>query len=251
VIRLDAFAEVRAEPRADAALLGIIAMGERVHAWAPMPADDCTHGWRPIAPHGFVCSKASASTRAPTDDVLPRVPGKALVPGTYGKVRSDAAQVYASLDDAVHGRNGRVPEASLTVRRQDRVRAGGREFWRTRHGFVAATDVRELSSSRFRGVSLADGDELAQPLAWARFRGNDGTIVVRARPHHRARVVDKLPARHTVRVLEISDDGAFVRSELGWIARDELRVATRVAFSRCSVRNARSACRMGSKSGTS
>ncbi|MBC8071986.1 MAG: L,D-transpeptidase [Deltaproteobacteria bacterium] len=37
-----------------------------------------------------------------------------------------------------------------------------------------------------------------------------------------------MPARQTVRVLEISDDGAFVRSDRGWIARDELRVATRV-----------------------
>jgi L,D-transpeptidase catalytic domain len=229
VIRLDTFAEVRAEPRADAPLLGIISIGERVHAWAPMPADDCVHGWRAIAPRGFVCSKTSASARPPSDDVLPRLPGKALVPGTYGKVRGDVAKLYTSLDDAVHGRNGRAPAASLTVRRQDRLRAGGREFWRTRHGFVAATDVRELSSSRFHGTALADDDGLVQPLAWARFRGNDGTIAVRARPSDRAPIVAKLPARRTVRVLEHSDDGEYVRSDRGWIARDELRIATRAA----------------------
>ncbi len=230
VIRLDAFAEVRAEPRADAPLLGLIAIGERVQAWAPIRAADCSHGWRPIAPFGFVCSKSSASDRPASDDILPRLPGNALVPGVYGKVRADSAKLYASLDDALANRNGKSPEAALTVRRQNRVSAGGREFWRTRHGYVAASHVRELSSSPFRGTAIDEADALAKPLAWARFRGNDGKIKVRARPDAKAPVVGKLPARKTTRILETSPDGVFVRTDRGgWIAREELRVATRSA----------------------
>lgn len=230
VIQLDSFAEVRAEPRADAPLLGLIAIGERVEAWPAIRAKDCTHGWRPIAPHGFVCSKSSATKRKASTEMLPRLPRKALVPGTYGKVNGETAKIYETLADAVAGRNGRTPDASLTVRRQDRVSAGGRSFWRTRHGYVATTHVRELSSSRFSGTEIAVHDQLAQPLAWARFRGNDGTIPVRARPSANAKVIGKLPARKTTRVYATSADGEFVLTDRGgWIARDEVRIAKRAA----------------------
>lgn len=221
--QLEHFTEVRAAPRADATLLGILAPAVRVAVHPPIAADDCEHGWRAIEPRGYICTTTVATDAAPSEQLLPRLPKGALVPGIYGKIRSEGARLF---DDAAAARagTGRTPDAALTVRRLGTERIDGREFWRTRHGLVATADVRKLDSSGFQGVEIDDA--LAQPIAWARFRGDDGTISLHASPKATAAVVGRWKARHTARVLETSADGAWLRVDRGgWVARDLVRVA--------------------------
>ncbi|HET6585239.1 MAG TPA: L,D-transpeptidase family protein [Nannocystaceae bacterium] len=225
VVRFVAHAEVRLEPRADAPVLGVVGFGERVRMVAEVDGEGCERPWVQVEPGGFVCAKHEPADGAPSRVMLPRIAAGGLVPGVYGKLREGQAQIFPTLDAAARGIGGTMPSAALTVRRIDVASAGGRSFWRTRHGYVAASEVRGLKGSRFRGVALGD-DGLAQPLAWARFRGDDGRIAVRSAPSPRAKIVARMRAREHARVAETSLDGDFVRlAGLGWVARDEVRIA--------------------------
>ncbi len=224
-VQLERFTEVRAAPSQDAALLGILAPAVRIGLHPAIAADDCTHGWRAVEPRGYICAPTIATDRAATTELLPRVPTGALVPGVYGKIRGDGARLYDDEDAVRRKSAGRAPEAALTVRRLGTLRIDGREFWRTRHGLVAVSDIRKLDSSGFRGVDLEDG--LAQPLAWARFRGDDGAIALREAPSPTAAVQTRWKARHHARVVETSVDGAWVRLDRGgWAQRNEVRIAS-------------------------
>lgn len=224
---LEHFTEVRAAPSQGAALLGVLAPAVRIDVHPPIPSDDCVHGWRAIEPRGYICAETAATDRDPSRELFPRVPAGALVPGVYGKIRSEGARIF---DDAVAARSGRgrTPDAALTVRRLGTVSIDGREFWRTRHGLVAAADIRKLDSSTFRGLEVDDA--LEQPIAWARFRGDDGTIPLHAAPSERSAVQHRWKARHTARVVETSADGKWVRLDRGgWAQRALVRIAARTA----------------------
>lgn len=226
VVRIEEFADVHEAPAIDAPLVGIVSVGERVGVRERVEAPGCEGGWLAIAPRGFVCAEATPTRRAPTQTMLPRLPRRAVVPGTYAKVRADEAMVYASLDDAVRGRGGTRPSAALTVRRIGSGRAGGRSYWRTRHGWVATEHLRELDSSRFHGVDLTREGAPLMPLAWARFRGDDGAIAVRDRPSRHARQIGRMRARTHATVSTVSPDGAFVHLVgIGWVLREEVRIA--------------------------
>jgi lipoprotein-anchoring transpeptidase ErfK/SrfK len=225
VVRFVELAEVHMSPSLDAPLLGVIGYGERVRVLGQVAGEGCDRKWAKVEPAGFVCAKHEAAKGAPSQVVLPRLREGGLVPGVYGKLRQGQATVFPTLDAAALGVGGTTPEAALTVRRLDVARAGGRSFWRTRHGYVAATDLRPLKGSRFRGIAIGE-DGLAQPIAWARFRGNDGAIAVRSAPSPRAKVVSRMRARDHARVEQTSADGKFVQlAGLGWAARDEVRIA--------------------------
>jgi hypothetical protein len=150
----------------------------------------------------------------------------------YGRVIADGAEVYASVADAVAGVGGRAPEASLTVRRKRTIRAGGRTFWKTRHGIIPTQHIRRLRGSGFHGVELAEGDsdgeELALPLAWTIGSHQRAKVAVRSRPHANARVVTRLPKRRAHRLLEHTEDRDWVRIEAGWVSASDVRVATAV-----------------------
>lgn len=232
VVQLDGFTDVFAAPRIDAERLGVIAMGERVAAHEPSSTDGCAAGWRAIEPIGFICAEVTPTRLAASSTVLPRLPRGAVVPGTYGKLDAERTRIYDALDRVAAGDEGRRPDASLTVRRLARVSHGGRSYWRTRHGYVPAQQIRKLDSSRFHGIAV--GDDLAQPRVWARFRGDDGSIALRASASAGSKVVARMKARRDGRVLETSDDGRFVRVALGdgvegWAARDDVRIARRTA----------------------
>jgi hypothetical protein len=225
VVRFVEHAEVHMAPRLDAPLLGVIGFGERVRMVAEAEGEGCDTQWVQVEPRGFVCAKHEEVDGAPSQVVLPRLRKGGLVPGIYGKLRQGQAQVFPTLAAAARGEAASTPEAALTVRRQGVERVGGRSFWRTRHGYVATSDVRKLEGSRFRGVAIGDAG-LVQPIAWARFRGDDGAIALRSAPSARAKVVGRMRAREHARVEQTSADGAFVQlAGLGWAARDEVRIA--------------------------
>ena len=163
-------------------MLGVLAARTRIGVHAPVVTDDCTHGWRMIEPRGFVCAKVEATKADASHDYFPRVPKGALVPGTYGKIRSEGARIYADAA-AVKAKIGTSPSAALTVRRLGTVAVDGREYWRTRHG---PSRSRTSASSTARLPRLEIDDALASPRVWARFRGNDGKIPLYS-AHVRAR----------------------------------------------------------------
>ena len=225
VVRFVEHAEVHMAPSLESPLLGVIGYGERVRVVEEVAGEGCDRKWARVEPSGFVCAKHEEAKGAPSQVILPRLPEGGLVPGVYGKLRQGQATIFPTLDAAALGLGGSTPEAALTVRRIDVANVGGRSFWRTRHGYVAASDLRPLKGSRFRGIAVGE-DGLAQPIAWARFRGNDGTIKVRSAPSARAKVVARMRAREHARVEQTSDDGKFVQlAGLGWAARDEVRIA--------------------------
>jgi hypothetical protein len=227
-VQLDHFTEVRAAPDATSPLLGVLAIGSRVEVHPPIATEDCTHGWRAIEPRGYVCADVRATDKAPSTEMFPRVSPRALVPGVYGKVRAEGAQIFADAEAARRGVGGRTPDAALTVRRLGTERVGGRTYWRTRHGLVDAKHIRQLDQSRFHGVEI--DDELATPIAFARFRGDDGTIAVREAADIDAKITARMKAKAHARVLEISADGRWARLDSGgWAATDELRIASRTA----------------------
>jgi hypothetical protein len=144
----------------------------------------------------------------------------------YGKLREGEARIFPTLAAAAGGIDASQPAAALTVRRLGVERIAGRSYWKTRHGYVATSDLRQLQGSKFKGVTIGEAG-LAQPIAWARFRGDDGKIAVRSAPSHRAKVVDRMRAREHARVEATSEDGEFVQlAGLGWVARDEVRIAS-------------------------
>lgn len=229
-VLLDHFTEVRAAPAQTSSLLGVLTIGTRVEVHPPIAADDCTHGWRAVEPRGYVCAELSPTDKPPSTEMFPRVSKRALVPGVYGKIRAEGAKIF---DDVVAARTGlgRTPDAALTVRRLGTVSAGGRTYWRTRHGLVDTSSIRKLDQSRFGGIDLTD--ELATPIAFARFRGDDGMIALRASASENAAMVGRMKARAHARVLELSDDGRWARLDIAgheggvWAARDEIRIASR------------------------
>jgi len=223
VAELAHFTEVRAVPSHAAPLLGVLAPSTRIEVHPAKKSDDCTHGWRMIAPRGFVCAKMVPSNGEASQQYFPRVPKGALVPGVYGKLRSEGARIFADAA-AVRAKRSDAPTAALTVRRLGTETIDGRKYWRTRHGLVAMADIRKLDSSGFGGMDIDDG--LAAPRVWARFRGNDGTIALRTAPRHDAPIQDRLKARRTARLVETSPDGAWVKLDRGgWARRDEVRIA--------------------------
>jgi lipoprotein-anchoring transpeptidase ErfK/SrfK len=222
VAALAHFTEVRAEPNQTAPLLGVLAPSTRIEVYPAMKSDDCSHGWREIAPRGFVCAKVEPTKQATSDEYFPRLPKGALVPGVYGKMRSEGT-IFADAA-AVRAKQGAAPSAALTVRRFGTETIDGRTYWRTRHGLVAASDIRKLDSSGFSGMEIDDG--LATPRVWARFRGKPGTIALHSAPRENAPIQARLKARHTAKLLETSPDGAWVKLDRGgWAKRDEVRVA--------------------------
>jgi hypothetical protein len=177
--RTTAFVTVRAEPSASAVELGTIAPGSRLPRRTLTKDRACPQGWLEVDPRGFVCGGVVADRRQPDDALLPSVPRGAVIPGVYAKVRGPKTLLFDSVD-AVRNGQGRLSEASLTVRRLGTVKVDGKSFWRTRHGLVAASRVRPYKGSRFRGVEL-DSDAVL-PVAWT-LRGEERfSVPLRAEP---------------------------------------------------------------------
>ena len=221
-------AVVRAEPRSDSPALGLLAAGIRIPRTQPAVTDECPWGWVAVQPKGFVCTELQADRRAPTDDVLPRVPDRMRVPGAYGRVHPEGATIYDSLASAQSGLGGRAPGASLTVRRIKTVRAGGRTFWKTRHGLIETKHIRRLRGSGFAGVELQGDDALQLPLAWTVGSWDRQKVDVYRTPTRGARTLAKIPKRKAHRILERSDNGRWIRLEQGWVARADLRIVETV-----------------------
>lgn len=217
-------ATVLAAPRPDAPALGMIAAGTRVGVFAEVDAQGCATAWLNVAPRGYVCARSRASSAAPSDALLPRVPQGAVVPGVYGKVSAEAT-IYPSREAAAKGIGGHVSARKLTVHRLSRETVGGRAFWRTREGFIAADEIVRHRGSAFAGVRLDAEHAPSLPMAWvlARPGAERATVPVLQAPREGARVLERLKPRTIVAVGE--SDRGFVAVDGGWIAAADLRIA--------------------------
>src|SRR5690606_11507713 len=122
----------------------------------------CTQGWLRIAKHAWVCARHTRDSEQPATSELPRgmndgaaLPGMgdgAALPMPYLVTRD--ATAYESLDDAraranqttIRGVGGFVKNRSRTI--------DGDRFYKTKRGWVPASQVEEVEPSGFRGVFL-------------------------------------------------------------------------------------------------
>jgi hypothetical protein len=222
--RVAGFASVHAAPRPDAEELGVIAPRTRL-AKRPLTQNRaCPSGWLEVEPQGFVCAKLVADRRQPSKSLLPILSRGALVPGVYGQVRR-AGVVYDSVEAAAAGK-GQVPEAHLTVQKLGSVKVGGRSYWRTRHGLVAASAVRRFHGSRFRGVEV--GGDLTLPFAWTLREKNRFSAPVYSEPAISDDPAGRVKSRRRYAIEAFSEDGEFAKlAGHGWIESSFVRVARR------------------------
>ena len=213
-------ATVRVAPDANAEALGVLAVGTRLPRTDTVDAPGCRGGWLPVEPRGFVCIGLHVSDDEPDARVQPVVPGGGRLPTVYGRVRR-TARVFADAA-SVRANRGVPSEVSLTVERRGLTRIDGREYWRTRHGLIARTDIRRLRGSNFAGVSLDDDVQL--PIAWT-IPGTRRSTAVRLEPSARDRVTHRVPAFTVLPEPDASDpDFVFVPSQ-GWLPKPDVRVA--------------------------
>jgi len=220
VVRFVTTTIVRGAPDDAALPLGVVAKGTRAAVKSERIVGDCR--WIEIAPRGWLCERSvEPTTDAPTtasvvaldsDDPAPKL-------GVYGIVRGEGA-AFRSREDAAAGENGRALVGKNSVRATGSVTIDGVRYWRTSGGeLIEASSIVAISPSRFRGHALEKDDPMP---AWVRSRRPIKTRSARG-------VVNgELAGRAVVTILERA--GKRVRvGEDAWIARSELRVATRTA----------------------
>jgi hypothetical protein len=222
--RLLETATVLAAPAVDAPALGMIVAGTRVGVVEEVKGEGCASAWLHVAPRGYVCAASEASREAPSEGMLPRVPAGGVVPGVYGKVAADAI-IYPTREAAARGVGGHAPARKLTVHRLGRDTLGGRAFWHTREGWIAADQIVRHRGSSFSGVRLDAEGAPTLPMAWvlARPGAERATVPVLDAPRAGARVVDRLKPRAIVSVGET--ERGFVAVDGGFIAAADLRIA--------------------------
>ncbi len=215
---------VLATPFADGDRLGHIGGGTRVEEKAHTVNDDCPTPWVEIAPHGWICVEVKASQRPPSSASTAK--RMRNLPGTYA-IATKGTRFYKSIKAANEGGRSRVAKGDMVKRRDTVELEDGRVLWKTDRGeYVDPSTLKRLSGSRFHGVDLRDEHGPMLPLAFAVHAGNPKkSVVVRNAPSNKAKAIRRLSRRSVVEVLEISDDGAFVRvSAAGWIERSNLRI---------------------------
>lgn len=216
---------LRAEPRRDSALVGVIRRGTRTELQQAIDAKECR--WIQLAPRGWTCESAVvASDGEPTatEEVdLAEDDEPAPIRGVYGMVRGHA-NAFASRDDAAAQTNPITLDGSNTVRATGVVAVEGRRYWRTTQGtLIDQASIYQISPSRFRGVAITDPAALP---AWVRAHGDPyKPAVTRNEPGGAAS--GTIARRTIVSVQETSADGRWVRiGDETWIARTDLRIAS-------------------------
>lgn len=181
--------------------------------------------WYAVHPFGYVCSSDVVEAKAAPEAglAIAPAPGK-RVPFDYVFVRTEDAPAYASIDDARAGTVERTLEKgmSLVVARIEDGEDGRRFVVASDGRYVAEDDVRFAGQgSKWAGVWLRDTGHRGPAFAWT---VGDKTHV-RATPSATGTVVETLPKRSRVPLLERSVDGDSTWWRVGegrWISADVL-----------------------------
>ncbi|MBI4510239.1 MAG: L,D-transpeptidase [Deltaproteobacteria bacterium] len=229
-LRLRRSIVVRLHPKADAKPIGTVAADTHVswRRWAPGTDHDCAR-WIEIDPRGWVCDRYLQPTGKPPYAVeLPKLKPNELLPGVYGKVVGKGARAYRNAAAVLAGRPGRMLAGSVTVRREQELRAGGRRFWKTSSGeLIEASKISVHEPSALEGVRLDADGAPTPPFAWVQGRKRLAEPVeVRSLPDPKAPLARKLPQRAIVSVLDATPDGSWIRIGDGeWVTASDMHVA--------------------------
>lgn len=225
-LRLKRSIVVRNDPDESAKALGTIAQDTRVTwtSWSEGEGDCKT--WIEIAPRGWVCDRYLEGTkRAPVGVELPKLKDGEILPGLYGKVNVEGAEIYKSPSDIEKKKPARNLAGAVKVRLVEQIEADNHLWWKTLEGeYILAREVTVLAPSTFAGVKLDAADAPQLPLAWAQSHVLGRRVAVRDAAD--GSQVKSLPPRAIVKVLETSKDGAWIRvGDKQWVAAADLHVA--------------------------
>jgi lipoprotein-anchoring transpeptidase ErfK/SrfK len=225
-LRLKKSVSVHLEPSGDAKRIGTIARDIRVVWTRVADGAGCSAPWVEIAPRGWVCGSYLEPTGQPTYGVeLPKLRRGELVPGRYGKVVVDGAVTFAKPEDVAAKQPKRTLAGSVKVRLEGEVAVGGVKYWKIgRDEILAASAVRAIEPSNYRGARLGDDTGLALPVAFAMPRPRREKRVPVYGDATSAKIVRWLEPRAAVPVLDAASsrlrigDGAWVDAALVRVA---------------------------------
>ncbi len=232
-LRLAKTVWVRAEPKADGALLGMISRATRPEYVSHSTNDDCPTPWVEIKPMGWICIRVFPSSKPVT--VKSKKPPKPLL-GNYAIIRG-AGRLYKTLELATEKGDSRLVKGDIVRLTRSVKTEDGRKLWRTQRGeWVEDAHVGKLSGSRFSGVKLDQPDGLRLPLAFAVNRDTNrarGAVKVFAEPKAGVRAKRSLKSKTVVSLGKRSPDGMFfsIGDSIGddeWVRFADLRIAQRV-----------------------
>lgn len=180
--KLGAIAEVTPileRPAKDAARVGYLHAGEQVaRAKEPYSTDDCSGGWYPVRPRGFVCAGTTATTDLKHPTLVAMALGPKLdqpLPYTYARARQETTiwERDPAKDNAVREVGKLRGKSVLAVvgswSALDPEGKQQRLGLMTNGHFVAASDLSALESTSFKGVELSEKTTL--PLGFVVKRG--------------------------------------------------------------------------------
>jgi hypothetical protein len=226
-LRLRRSIVVRFAPDEQAKALGTVAQDTRVK-WKRVATGPGCARWVEIEPRGWVCDKYLEPTKKPTAGVeLPRLKEDELVPGVYGRVVSGGAPAYKTVADIEKKKPARHVPALVKVRHADDEVVGGKLYWKTTEGeYLEHSKLTKVEPSAFAGVQLDVDGAPALPLAWAQRRGDiRASVALYDKPGGRGKIVKQVKPRTVLPILESSEDGAWHRTEAGWLAAADAHVA--------------------------
>ena len=211
------------EPNRDE--IGTLARGTRV-AWTGLvAAHDRCRAWVAIEPRGWVCAADLApSDLAPEAGIDADRVVAAVEARTHAGVIARGADAFATRVAIAAGTpTKRAPGWSFLRDDTPIVRIAGRRYYRTRHGYIAASAVEPRKASTFAGVDL-QATPRPWPFAWVTPHQRDEDVLVRAAPDPAAAAVATLARRDLVAILD--ERAGFARIDVDrWVAVDELRIA--------------------------
>lgn len=145
---------------------GHVVKGARLAVLERAPGEGCDGPWLRIGSEAWICSQATTATDGPaTSPSLSELAPGEVLPRPYLVTRD--VKAYESLEQAVKGTGGEtIRGVGGFVRRSATLREGKR-FYKTRRGWVAASDVETIAPSRFQGVHLTR-TALGKTLAFVR-----------------------------------------------------------------------------------
>lgn len=226
-VRIAETAPVLAEPDPDSVALGLVEAGAHLAVVERVVAPGCPQAWLGVAPYGYVCAEFRESPREASGTLLPRIPAGRRIPGAYGRVNK-GAQIYSTLAQARAGVGGRVPSASLMVRRLKTHKVDGTSFWKTRQGYIATKHIRRFSGATWHGIQLDESDAPTLPMAWARPEAMLAKVAVKAAPKRNAKVIRRLARRELVELVSgVVEHGHLQLRDGGYVEKARLAVATK------------------------
>lgn len=170
---------IHQRPARSGEIIGYMHAGSQVaRAEKPYSTDDCSEGWYPIRPRGFVCVNEGASLdlRHPTLTTMAIQPNRnTAMPYTYARSKSDGAiyEVDGDREQAVRSAGTLRSRSGLAVVGSwDAADENGetrRLAMMTNGRFVDAATLERAKFSKFRGAPL--GEKLQLPIAFVVKRG--------------------------------------------------------------------------------